>query len=531
MIALIPKPRNLTILPGEILLSAPITLSGDDRTQPIQEHFASSYGSIFRAKGAGSAAQISLKLVEELKIDLGGEGYQLDISGERITIQAPRSAGLFYGMQTVRQLLPTEGSDGGISIPCMSIVDKPRFKWRGFMLDEARHFFGMETIKKVLDWLAFFNLNVFHWHLTDYQGWRVEINQYPRLTDVGGRRAGSQTTSFSKKYRGMDMTPHEGWYTQDEIREIIRYATERHITIVPEVDLPGHFGAALAAYPHLGCTKEEMEVRTEWGIFKDVACIGSQETREFLHNVLDEFCGLFPGPYIHLGGDEVETEQWEACPECQRVKEENNLGNFAGLNSLIMNDLGAYLKQKGKTPIVWNEALQATLDKRTVIMHWTPGPLSLLRTKRALMKGYQVIFQTFWESYFDYAHSFIPMRRVYRAKTLDNISPAAWSGVLGVQGALWTEFVEDEERLQWNSFPRLAAKAEVGWSQSGDRNYRDFSSRWEKLRGHLKTIGLHNPAPLEVCDPSIYRRSMALAQDVLKDMQAEQKRWQLKQIR
>lgn len=529
MITIIPKPQTLTTLPGEILLSTPITLSGNDGSQSTQVHFASSYTQTFKAIPARSAAQISLELLEEMIVDLGGEGYQLDISTKRVTIQAARSAGLFYGMQTLRQLLPPEASNREISIPCLSIVDKPRFEWRGFMLDEARHFFGMETIKNVLDWLAFFKINVFHWHLTDYQGWRVEINKYARLTEVGGRRAGSQTRSFSKNYRGMDTTPHAGWYTQDEIREIINYAAVRHIIIVPEMDLPGHFSAALAAYPHLGCTKEEMEVRCEWGIFKDVACVGNQETREFLYDVLDEFCDLFPGPYIHLGGDEVKTDHWQACPECQRAKEEHNLDRFAELNTLIMNDLGSYLKQKGKRPIVWNEALHPSLDKETVIMHWTPNPLSLLRTKRALNDGYKVIFQTFWESYFDYSHSFIPLRRVYRAKTLDNISPATWRRVLGVQGALWTEFVEDEGRIQWNSFPRLAAKAEVGWSQSGGRNYNNFKMRWENLVGHCEAIGLDNPAPLEVCDPSFYRRNMALAHDVLRDMHAEQKRWELKQ--
>jgi hexosaminidase len=503
-------------------------LTGDDSTQPILDHFSISDEKIFKIIRVGSAAQVSLGLLEELNDDLGGEGYQLEISTDSVRIQAATQAGLFYGMQTLRQLLPTEASNREISIPCLSIVDKPRFGWRGFMLDEARHFFGMETIKKVLDWLAFFKINVFHWHLTDYQGWRVEILKYPRLTEVGGHRAGSQTRSFSKKFRGMDMTPHAGWYTQDEMREIIAYAAERQITIVPELDLPGHFGAVLAAYPQLGCTKEEMEVRSEWGIFKEVACVGNPETREFLHDVLDEFCDLFPGDYLHLGGDEVRTDHWEACPECRRVKAEHKLDSFAELNSLIMNYLGAYLKEMGKTPIVWNEALHSNLDEGTVIMHWTPNPLLLLKTKRALRNGYQVIFQTFWESYFDYAHSFIPMQRVYRAKTLDNIPPAVWRNVLGVQGALWTEFVEDEDRIQWNAFPRLAAKAEVGWSRSGDRNYKDFKIRWGNLKGHLETIGLNNPAPLEVCDPSFYRRSMALAHDVLMDMQAEQKRWGLK---
>ena len=529
MIKIIPKPQNLTILPGEIQLSPPITLSGNDGTQTTHVHIASSYPQTFRAIPDGSAAQILLELLENLSDDLGEEGYRLEISSQRVAIQAAKSAGLFYGMQTLRQLLPPEASKEGISIPCLSIVDKPRFSWRGFMLDEARHFFGMDTVKKVLDWLAFFKINVFHWHLTDYQGWRVEILKYPKLTEVGGHRSGSQTRSFSQKYRRMDMTPHAGWYTQGEIREIVTYAAQRHITIVPEVDLPGHFSAALAAYPHLGCTKEEIEVRCEWGVFEDVACVGNQETREFLYDVFDELGDLFPGPYFHLGGDEVKTDHWQACPQCKRLKEENFLNSYAGLNSLMMNDLGVYLKKMGKTPIIWNEALHLTLDKETVIMHWTPNPLSFWKTKRALLNGYKVIFQTFWESYFDYSHSFIPMKRVYRAKTLNSISPSAWRRVLGVQGALWTEFVDDEDRLQWNAFPRMAAKAEVGWSQSGGRNYRDFKVRWESLLEHCETIGLDNPAPLDVCDPSLYRRNMALTHDVLRDMHAEQNRWELKQ--
>jgi hexosaminidase len=190
-----------------------------------------------------------------------------------------------------------------------------------------------------------------------------------------------------------------------------------------------------------------------------------------------------------------------------------------------MNDLGRYLQQKGKTPIVWNEALGPTLDRNTVVMHWTPHPFSFSKTRRALRDGYQVILQPFWESYFDYAHSFVPLTRVYRAKSLDKIPPSAMDNVLGVQGALWTEFVEDEDRIQWNAFPRVAAKAEVGWSQSGDRSFRDFQQRWANLLPHLQQLGLHNPAPLEICNPSFYRRNMALAHDVLRDMHAEQDRW------
>lgn len=526
MIAVIPKPEKLSILPGDLHLANPITISGEGEAKQVLVHFARSHERLFKFEASDLEAQVLLKLREDLRQDFGSEGYLLDISSEKVIIRAAQQAGLFYGMQTLLQLLPTEIQALGCSLPCLSIRDRPRFKWRGFMLDEARHFFGQQTIKRVLDWLAYFKINTFHWHLTDCQGWRVEIKKYPRLTEVGGHRAGSQTRSFSKQFRGLDLTPHSGSYTQDEIKEIIAYAAQRSITIIPELDLPGHFSAALAAYPHLGCTKEEMDVPMEWGILNDVACVGSQETRKFLYNVLDELSDLFPGPYIHLGGDEVRTDHWRDCPECIRVREENGLKNFSSLNALIMNDLGSFLQEKGKTPVVWNEALGPTLDKRTVIMHWTPVPFSLFKTKRALQDGYQVVFQTFRESYFDYAHSFIPMKNVYRAKSLDQIPRDAWENVLGVQGALWTEFVTDERRLQWNVFPRLAAKAEVGWSQSGDRNYVDFKERWINLRTHTRRIGLRDPAPVDATDPSSYRRSLALLNDVLVDMQAEQKRWE-----
>jgi hexosaminidase len=289
--------------------------------------------------------------------------------------------------------------------------------------------------------------------------------------------------------------------------------------------LPGHFSAALAAYPGLGCTKKQIDVPGKWGIFKDVACVGNPETREFLYNVLDELADLFPGPYIHLGGDEVKDDHWRSCPDCRQLKEDSKLESFSQLNPWIMNDLGGFLRQRGKTPIVWNEALDPMLDRNTVIMHWTPHPFTFNKTRRALLDGYRVVLQPFWESYFDYAHSLIPLQSVHRAKILDKIPPSAMVNILGVQGALWTEFVDNEDHLQWNIFPRLAAKAEVGWSQPGGRSYNDFQLRWRKLLPQLEGMGLSNPAPLEACNPSFYRRNMALVHDVLWDMHAEQKRW------
>ena len=520
MVSIIPKPQHIQRKQGDIQLPIPIPIN--DGAGILMDTFP--YG-LFRPASPVENALLVLEIDPDMNNQLGKEGYQLSIAPERISISAAERVGVFYGVQTLKQLLPAK-PEGKIHLPCLEISDRPRFEWRGFLLDEARHFFGIQTVKRVLDWLAFFKINHFHWHLTDYQGWRVEIEKYPRLTEVGGRRSSSQQRSFSKRYAYMEYTSHEGWYSQNEIREIVSYAAARNITIVPEIDLPGHFSAALAAYPQLGCTKKQMEVRGEWGIFKDVACVGSLETREFLYNVLDEVADLFPGPYIHLGGDEVKSAHWRSCPDCRRLKDEHRLESFAQLNPWIMNDLGDFMRQKAKIPIVWNEALDPMLERNTLIMHWTPHPFTFGKTRQALLDGYRVVLQPFWESYFDYAHSLVPMQRVHRAKTLDKIPPSAIRNVLGVQGALWTEFVDNEDRLQWNTFPRLAAKAEVGWSQPGGRSYNDFQLRWRKLQPQLEGMGLLNPAPLEACNPSFYRRNMALVHDVLRDMHAEQKRWE-----
>jgi hexosaminidase len=530
MISIVPKPQMLTVRPGQMRIGLPLTMRGSAGAQATIESFAALLGENGLIVPADSQVHLDLHLDSGLRSRLGREGYTLDIASAGVQIRAAQPVGLFYGLQTLRQLLPPniagEKQNHSLTLPCLSITDNPLFPWRGFMLDEARHFFGAETVKRVLDWLAFLKINTFHWHLTDYQGWRVEIRKYPKLTAIGGRRSGSQTRSFVKRFATMDMTPHEGWYSQRDIREIVAYAAERQITIVPEFDLPGHFTAALAAYPHLGCTKEPMEVRCTYGIYPDVVCVGNPETRGFLRDVLDELCELFPGTYIHLGGDEVKTEHWESCPDCRRLVREEGLQSFAELNTFIMNDLGGHLLERGKTPVVWNEALRPALNKDVVVMHWTPGRRAMKRTKQALRDGYQVVFQTWLESYFDYPHSMVPLRQVYRAKTFDDLLPDRARNVLGTQGALWTEFVEDEARIQWNGFPRLAAKAEVGWSQPQVRDYADFRDRWADLTPYLRHMGLANYAPLEACDPSLCRRVLGTLRDATRDVQSEQKHWQ-----
>jgi len=380
--------------------------------------------------------------------------------------------------------------------------------------------------------MACLKLNRFHWHLTDDQGWRIEIAQYPRLTEVGGRRVGTQVGSFLPRQATIDETPYEGWYTQRQIREIVDYAAALHITIVPEIDLPGHFSAVLAAYPHLGCDARPASVRARWGISENVACVGNPQTLAFLRDTLNELCALFPGRWIHVGGDEVKTEHWQSCPHCRRVKRRYGYADWHDLTTHTMNVLAVHLRRRDKTAVVWNEALRASLSKDVVVMHWRPGARSMRRTKQALRDGYSVVFQTWLESYFDYPHAMVPLRSVYRARTFDDLTPdraAVTAGkVLGTQGALWTEFVCDEQRIQFNVFPRLAAKAEVGWAPpSPERDLAGFKQRWLALLPYLEAEGLTHAAPLAASDPGRLKQAWDLLRDLRRgDLQAEQARWQ-----
>lgn len=524
MYHIIPKPQTLVKKEGQFPLSFPLTIAIQGEIKlPLslmRDYFP-------KAEVVLDSEKADLVLALDASVSDNPEGYLLDVTSEGIQIKASDRVGLFYGIQTLRQMLPAK-QEGSVVLEAIQIEDFHKYAWRGFMLDEARHFFGMETVKRVLDWMASLKLNIFHWHLTDYQGWRVEVKQYPLLTEIGSRRESTQIKNWLPVNKQFDMTPYGGFYTQDQVKEIVAYAAERHITIVPEIDLPGHFTAALAAYPELGCTKEEMEVRTEWGIFKDVACVGSAHTRNFLKNVINEFCELFPGPYFHLGGDEVKYDHWKECADCQAEMKKQGFTEVSELHGFIMNVLSDHLIQKGKTPVVWNECLKPNLSKEVVIMHWTPNPAEMKETLHALTEGYRAIFQTHSESYYDMPHTFNPMKRAYQAKSLAAIDPAVESQVLGTQGALWTEFVRDEHRLQFQVFPREAAKAEAAWTGPAADDYFNFKKRWENQLDFFAAQGLTNPAPTAAVDPNFITRALHAAHDIGANFHAEQERWEKK---
>ena len=524
MLSIIPKPKTITPGEGKFTVSFPLTIAikGEIKLplSIMREYFP-------EVELILETDQADLVLELDEVIDQGEEGYVLDVTPDGIEIKAETEIGLFYGVQSLRQMLPVK-QEGAFDLDCVHIEDEPKYGWRGFMLDEARHFFGMDTVKRVLNWMAALKLNIFHWHLTDYQGWRVEIKQYPLLTEIGSKRKGSQIKNWLPVNKQFDMTPYGGFYTQEQIKEIVAYAAERHITVVPEFDLPGHFTSVLAAYPELGCTKEEMEVRTEWGIFDDVACVGSAHTRNFLKNVLNEFCELFPGPYFHLGGDEVKYTWWKECSDCQAEMEKQGFTDVSELHGYIMNVLSEHLIAKGKTPVVWNECLKPNLSKDVVIMHWTPNPLEMKETLHGMKEGYKVIFQTHSESYYDMPHTLNPMKKAYMAKSLSTIDPEVEHQVLGTQGALWTEFVRDEKRLQFQTFPRETAKAEVAWSGPAADDYFQFKKRWETNLGHFEAMGLTNAAPLAAVDPNFITKALHGAGDIGANFHAEQQRWEKK---
>jgi hexosaminidase len=434
---------------------------------------------------------------------LGREGYSLAVSPEAVKVSAPETTGVFYGIQSLRQLFPVEVEHrhpvSGVEwrVSCVEITDQPRFAWRGFMLDEARHFQGCDTVLKTLDLMALQKMNVFHWHLTDDQGWRVEIRKYPRLTKVGSRRPGTRKGYTAGKHDGV---PHAGFYTQAEIRAIVAYAADRHITVVPEVEMPGHSLAALAAYPELSCTGGPFEVATHFGIFPDIYCAGKDATFAFLQDVLDELLELFPSRYIHIGGDEAPKKRWKNCPDCQRRLRQAGLKDAHALQGYFTNRIAAYLDSKGRQAIGWNEILQDGLVESAVVQFWAGGRRKLIE---AIRTGHRkTVMSSIFSTYLDYPYSLIPLRRTYRYEPVPaGMDEKAAISTLGVESPLWTERVPNQARFDYQTYPRLTALVETGWTFRDRKNLPDFRRRLARFLKRLELLGVH-AASLQDVDPN-----------------------------
>lgn len=430
------------------------------------------------------------------------EGYTLKVDSKQIRICGATPAGVFYGIQTLRKSLPiVSGKAVKVEIPAVNITDAPRFAYRGTHLDVSRHFVPTDSIRTFIDMLALHNINRFHWHLTDDQGWRIEIKKYPLLTAVGSKRAQTVIGHNSGKYDGK---PYGGFYTQKEIRDIVKYAADRYITIVPEIDLPGHMQAALAAYPDMGCTGGPYKVWEIWGVSDNVLCAGNDKTMKFIDDVLREIVGLFPSKYIHVGGDECPKTQWQKCPKCQaRIKAlhlEAKDGHTAEerLQSYVITHATKFLKSLGRNIVGWDEILEGGLADGATVMSWRGESGGIAAAKQ----NHDVIMTPNTYLYFDYYQSldkanepeaiggYLPLERVYSYEPMPKeLTSEEARHIIGVQANIWTEYMPTFKQMQYMALPRLAALSEVQWSQPELKNYKDFACRLIDLAQHYEQLG------------------------------------------
>jgi hexosaminidase len=452
---------------------------------------------------------ISLRLNPKLA-HLGQEGYHLLITPAAVILEAPTPGGVFYALQTLRQMFPASIERRALvageawRLPAVEIYDWPRFSWRGFMLDEGRHFQGKEAVLQTLDLMALHKLNIFHWHLTEDQGWRIQIKAYPRLTEVGAWRDGT-SRGVTGRHNGIR---HGGFYTQDEIRQVVDYAAQRHITILPEIELPGHSLAALAAYPELSCTGGPFQVATHFGIFSDVYCAGKEGVFDFLQTVLDEVLDLFPSPFIHIGGDEVPKKRWKACPDCQRRIRQENLSGEHALQVYFTNRILAHMSSRGRRAVGWNQILEQGLAKDAVIQYWMGSRKALLQAIKADRR--QVVMSSYLDAYLDHSYSLMPLSRAYRYEPVPaQLSDAEAACILGLEFPLWGEYVRSRARLDYQAYPRLSAMAETGWTPSAHKDLKSFRSRLEFMLKRLDVLGVAY-APLEEAEPSWLKQRLGI---------------------
>jgi hexosaminidase len=512
-ISIIPEPLSLKREAGTFVIergTAIILGSNNVELRRVGEQLASKLRTatgypleIEMSAGTSRRANAILLTLDDRSHDLGTEGYTLTVTKNSVEITATAPAGIFYGVQSFYQLLPVEVEKSAIvsgivwSAPCVKIVDRPRFPWRGMHLDVGRHFFSKDSVERYIDLMAMYKMNMFHWHLTEDQGWRIEIKKYPRLTSVGAWR---QETMG-------DCTPHGGFYTQDDIREVVEYAKERFITIVPEIEMPGHCLAALAAYPELSCSGGPFRVGTEWGVVYDVYCAGKEKTFQFLQDVIEEVASLFPGPFFHIGGDEVPKLRWSNCRWCQERIKTEGLKDESELQSYFIKRIEKMLNARGKRLVGWDEILEGGLAPNATVMSWRgiQGGID------AAKSGHDVVMTPTSYCYFDYYQGlegeptaiggYLPIDTVY---AYDPVPPALSAAeakhVLGAQGNVWTEWIPNFRQVEYMALPRLCAISEVAWSDKSRRDFRDFQRRLEEHynRLALRDVNFRLPPPLGI---------------------------------
>lgn len=492
---IIPKPLDVNCKgDASFLLKDGVAVIYPENNQKMQDNAEFLVDYVERQTGvkltshAGMPVDGAICLTLDLSDD-NAEAYKLIVNDKRVCISGASEAGVFYGIQTLRKSLPV-AQDINVNLSAVEIYDKPRFAYRGAMLDVARHFYTVDEVKTFIDMLALHNINRFHWHLTDDQGWRIEIKKYPKLMSVASER---KETVVGRWYSGIyDGKPYGGYYTQDELRDVIDYAAKRHITIIPEVDLPGHMQAALTAYPELGCTGRPYEVRTIWGVSQDVLCVGNDFTLQFVKDVLSEVADIFPSEYIHIGGDECPKVRWEKCPKCQErikslgLKSDAKHTKEQRLQSYMIQEAAKYLKEKGKRIIGWTEILEGGLVPDATLMSWIGESGGI----EAAHQHHDVIMTPNTYLYFDYYQSkkvedeplaiggYLPIEKTYNYEPMPKeLTKEEQQYIKGVQANLWTEYIPVFSQVQYMVLPRLGAAAEVQWTDPSKKDYKDFLRR------------------------------------------------------
>lgn len=502
-VQIVPYPNQIDYLEGNFFLNNRIKinvaegLEGEaDFLKEIIENKLSK-----KIKTNSKSNKIILSLNLNRKNELGNEGYQLDIKDKSIHIEGATSIGVYYGIQTFRQILMQKEIESGkkeVQLPRLQIIDKPQFKWRSFMLDESRHFKGIQVVKNLLDQMALLKMNVFHWHLTDDQGWRIEIHKYPLLTEIGSKRKDTQT---ERKGDGRTGKPHHGFYTQNEIKDIIAYAKDRKITVVPEIEMPGHATAAIAAYPWVGSLSSTKEVSVTFGKMDDSFNIADPEVVSFLKDILDEVIDLFPDKVIHIGGDEVNFDTWENSKSVKAFMEKKGLETPVDLQIYFTNEISNYIESKGKKMMGWNDILGGDIHEKRVkaspqktgklarnsIIHFWKGDLDLI--DKAITEGYSVVNSHHWDTYLDYTYKVLPLSKAYNFNPLpEGLNPQYKDKLLGAGAQLWSEWIPTVKKMEYQVFPRLAAYAETGWTKKKNKDYKRFikslnmlEQYWDKM--------------------------------------------------
>ncbi|SFG43815.1 glycoside hydrolase family 20 protein [Pontibacter chinhatensis] len=508
-ISIIPKPQHLTSQSGHFTLNADTKIhvpAQNEELKSIADQLAQSIKTATGVqpqviqkdakKKAKNIIQLSLTAATDT---LGKEGYTLEVTPEQIILAANQPNGLFIGTQSIKQLLPPQPTKAPVTIPAVRIADKPRYEWRGMHLDVTRHFMPVEFVKQYIDYLAMHKLNTFHWHLTDDQGWRIEIKKHPKLTEISAWRDSTLIGHYWDLPQTYDNKRHGGFYTQEQIKEVVKYAQERYITVVPEIEMPGHAVAALAAYPELSCTGGPFKVEGKWGIFDDIFCAGNEQTFAFLEDVMTEVLALFPSQIVHIGGDEAPKTRWKECPKCQKRIKDEGLKDEHELQSYFVQRMEKFLNAKGRTIIGWDEILEGGLAPNALVMSWRGEKGGIEAAKQ---KHYVVMTPGNYV-YFDHyqgdrelepvtIHGNNPLARVYSYNpTPAELSKEEQKYILGAQANIWTEYIPNTKHVEYMAFPRVAALSEVLWTPVNLKNWDDFKARMQQQYQRYDAMGIN----------------------------------------